>query len=320
VMKDLATPRKNVRVTTPIAKRYSYIQKALEKAAHGLFAHPVEGKENEWQSGDIHLSKNTDVYSTGPSYVLTIAPNGADLATKSHPPVVWDLYPSPENLSLKVNQKQVIKSTKVSVGRAYQQQAATWLDDDSDGDGLERLEDGASNTAPTDALLRNRDDSIEKNQVAEDEIEDSDDAASDLSDYSDLGDTTELLESDDEGKDPSTVRMFARALVNPSGDNVEFSDTPHFHVTEQAMHNALTATNDDDILKSAFEMYRNLTIATPDMRGTAAKAHYVLQSVLLAKGIDLPPAVPGLAPDLEAMTRTHTQWINDAPKIFGIKY
>ena len=43
----------------------------------------------------------------------------------------------------------------------------------------------------------------------------------------------------------------------------------------------------------------------PVVRGTAARAHWMLHTMLLSKGLLLPPAKSHIAPDLEAMTEPH---------------
>lgn len=102
-----------------------------------------------------------------------------------------------------------------------------------------------------------------------------------------------------------------------SPDAVCFVETHVYRQANALFVSALKATERSDILDRAFEGYWNLVVAAPDIRGSAAKSHYVLHSILLAKGIELPPAQKGLAPDLEAMSRTRDAWVVHARKVFG---
>jgi hypothetical protein len=97
-----------------------------------------------------------------------------------------------------------------------------------------------------------------------------------------------------------------------------FVETEAYAQTNAAFTNALKATERSEILDHAFEGYWHLVVAAPDHRGSAAKSHYALQSILLAKGINLPPAREGLAPDLEAMSSTRGAWLLRAREVFGI--
>ncbi len=133
----------------------------------------------------------------------------------------------------------------------------------------------------------------------------------------------------DTGADSGTITDFDRSedvtigyLVNPMVD--EALSTDRFALTfshaqaQTSILQALQATDRDAILDHAFAAYWTLVVAAPDARGSAAKSHYVLQSVLLAKGIDLPPAGAGLAPDLEAMSRSRSAWQVRAREVFGL--
>lgn len=123
--------------------------------------------------------------------------------------------------------------------------------------------------------------------------------------------------------DPSDLsRLWVNEIsinnVIDGGSTKSFAETDAYRQTNAAFTNALKATERSEILDHAFEGYWNLVVAAPDHRGSAAKSHYVLQSILLAKGIDLPPAREGLAPDLEAMARTRPDWLLHARDVFGI--
>ena len=102
-------------------------------------------------------------------------------------------------------------------------------------------------------------------------------------------------------------------------DETRFVDTKAYARTNASFANALKATDRSEILDHAFEGYWNLVVAAPDARGSAAKSDYVLRSILLAKGIDLPPARAGLAPDLEAMSRSRPAWVQHARSVFDIE-
>lgn len=112
-------------------------------------------------------------------------------------------------------------------------------------------------------------------------------------------------------------------LENPQVDhdveNPGFAQSAIYSHVQDTVRNALGATDRQAILTHGFDAYWNLVAAAPDERGSAAKSHYVLQSILLAKGIDLPPARAGLAPDLEAMSRSLDDWLAHAPAVFGLR-
>jgi hypothetical protein len=89
----------------------------------------------------------------------------------------------------------------------------------------------------------------------------------------------------------------------------------------QQYQEALAATTPEKTLKEAFRAYRTSVRAMLDERGTAAKSHFCLQSILLSRGIVLSPAKEGLAPDLECFASTEDEWVNDrAWTIFQIQH
>lgn len=79
----------------------------------------------------------------------------------------------------------------------------------------------------------------------------------------------------------------------------------------QQYQDALAAPTPENMLKEAHRAFRTSVLAMLDERGTAAKAHFCLQAVLLSRGFVLPPAKEGLAPDLECLTSTEDEWVND---------
>ena len=115
---------------------------------------------------------------------------------------------------------------------------------------------------------------------------------------------------------------FTVCLVNPlvieALTTVGFGETFSHAQVQTSITQALQATGREDILNHAFKAYWTLVASAPDARGSAAKSHYVLQSILLAKGIDLPPAAAGLAPDLEAMSCTQSAWVARARGVFNL--
>ena len=120
----------------------------------------------------------------------------------------------------------------------------------------------------------------------------------------------------------SAASVTVRELVNPmvldavTAEN--FVNTYSYAQAQKSITQALQASGRDEILDHAFEAYWTLVVAAPDARGSAAKSHYMLQTILLAKGIDLPPARPGLAPDLEAMSRARDAWLLRAREVFDV--
>jgi len=92
------------------------------------------------------------------------------------------------------------------------------------------------------------------------------------------------------------------------------------HIPDQIgdlLQRTLAAEDDAAAHDHAFAAYWHLVNAAFDERGSAAKSHYVVQAVLLARGIALAPAVRGRSPDLEALARTLDDWLRVAPQIFG---
>lgn len=59
----------------------------------------------------------------------------------------------------------------------------------------------------------------------------------------------------------------------------------------------------------ALSVYHDMVRFAPVVRGTAARAHWMLHTMLLSKGLLLPPAKPHIAPDLEAMTEPHDVFV-----------
>lgn len=119
----------------------------------------------------------------------------------------------------------------------------------------------------------------------------------------------------------STDRIACMTLVNSNAEAdlaaTRFSQTAAYVDAQSAFQRAFWTNEPDAILRHAYEAYWRLVRAAPDMRGSAAKACFVLQSALLAKGIDLAPVRPGVAPDLEAMACTLAEWMAHAPKVFA---
>ena len=116
----------------------------------------------------------------------------------------------------------------------------------------------------------------------------------------------------------STVRDLVNSMMVEALTAANFGKTFSHAQAQTSITQALQATGREDILDHAFKAYWTLVVSAPDARGSAAKSHYVLQSILLAKGIDLPPAVAGLAPDLEAMSRTQSAWVARAREVFNL--
>ena len=96
-----------------------------------------------------------------------------------------------------------------------------------------------------------------------------------------------------------------------------FSQTAAYIEAQIAFQRAFWADEQETILRHAYEAYWRLVRAAPDIRGSAAKACFVLQAALLAKGIDLAPMRHGMAPDMEAMACTLGEWMTHAPKVFA---
>ncbi len=115
-------------------------------------------------------------------------------------------------------------------------------------------------------------------------------------------------------------RIECMTLANPmdQGDPgaIRFSQAAVHADAQAALQRAFGADQPAAILRHALEAYWQLVRAAPDLCGNAAKAHFVLQSALLAKGIDLAPVRPGMVPGLEAMARTLDEWLVHAPRVF----
>ncbi|MBC7513389.1 MAG: hypothetical protein H7234_03005 [Herminiimonas sp.] len=118
-----------------------------------------------------------------------------------------------------------------------------------------------------------------------------------------------------------TDRIACMTLVNSNAEAdlaaTRFSQTAAYVDAQVAFQRAFWNNEPEAILRHAYEAYWRLVRAAPDMRGSAAKACFVLQSALLAKGIALAPVRPGVAPDLEALACTLSEWMTHAPKVFA---
>lgn len=71
-----------------------------------------------------------------------------------------------------------------------------------------------------------------------------------------------------------------------------------------------------DALATLGELHWWLSHAMPDTRGSAAKAELCVRSLAQARGMDLPPFKPGFVPDLEAMIRPRTDYVDGYPGAF----
>lgn len=72
-----------------------------------------------------------------------------------------------------------------------------------------------------------------------------------------------------------------------------------------------------DTVRTLGELHWWMANAMPDERGSAAKAELTVRSIAQSRGIDLPPFVSGVVPDLEAMTTSREKFSDNYASMFS---